>query len=255
VELVGDYIDAKTKVPHRCKKHNVIWDTIPGNVLKGCGCSQCSKEKISEKQRKSEKDYIKELAIKNPTVKLCDKYINSKTPVKHYCETHDVFWDITPGNALQGKGCGFCCGERISVALRKSEDEYVLELARKNPTVKLRGKYIDTDTPTEHYCEVHQIMFTIRPHRALEGCGCSKCHTERLPQRQPKPEEQYVSELSKLHPNIILTGKYINSITPTKHKCLIHNFEWNPSPGNLLSGKGCPKCSESQGEKQITLWL
>lgn len=255
VELVGDYIDARTKTPHRCKKHNVVWDISPSNALKGCGCSQCLREKISNKQRKSEEDYIKELEIKNPTAKLCDKYINSKTPIRHYCTTHDTFWNITPGNTLQGKGCPFCCKERISAALKKSEGEYVLELATKNPTVKLRGKYIDTDTLTEHYCEIHQITFDIRPARALQGCGCGKCHRERLPQCQPKPEEKYISELLELHPNIILKGRYINSMTPTLHECLIHHFEWNPTPGNLLAGKGCPKCNESQGEKQITLWI
>ena len=52
-----------------------------------------------------------------------------------------------------------------------------------------------------------------------------------------------------------MAGEYINSVTPTPHECLIHHFEWSPTPGNLLAGKGCPKCSESQGEKQITLWL
>ena len=255
LELVGDYIDAKTKTLHRCKKHNVIWNVSPDKALHGSGCQQCLKEKIANKNRKLEDDYIKELAVKNPTTKLCEKYINNKTPVKHYCTTHSVFWDIAPGNALQGKGCSFCCKERISMALKKSEEEYILELAIRNPTVKLCGEYIDTDTLTEHYCEVHQTIFNIRPSHALRGCGCKKCHNDRLPQRQPKPETQYINELVKIHPHIILVGKYVNSITPTLHECLIHHFKWKPTPGNLLTGKGCPKCNESQGEKQITLWL
>lgn len=255
LELIGDYIDAKTKTPHRCKKHNIIWDTSPNRALHGSGCKYCLKEKIGNKNRKSEEDYIKELAIKNPTIKLCDKYINSKTPVKHYCTIHNVFLDITPGSALQGSGCTFCCKERISNALKKSEYEYILELAAKNPTVKLRGKYLGSDILTEHYCEIHQIAFKITPAHALRGYGCSKCHIERCSQCQPKSEAQYVEELAQIHPHIILIDKYINSITPTLHECLIHQFKWKPTPNNLLSGKGCPKCRESQGEKQITLWL
>ena len=255
VELIGDYIDTITKTPHLCKKHNVIWDISPSNALKGCGCSQCSREKISSKRCKLEGDYIKELEIKNPTVKLYGKYIDSKTPVEHYCTVHNVIWNIAPGNALQGKGCSFCCKEKISKALKKSEKEYVAELAVKNPTVKLRGEYLGADILTEHYCEIHQLDFNIRPSHALQGCGCKQCTNDKLPQRQPKSEKQYRNELVKIHPHIILTGRYINSIVPTPHKCLIHNFEWDPTPGNLLSGKGCPKCSESQGEKQITLWL
>ena len=255
LELIGDYIDARTKTPHYCKKHCVTWSINPDSALRGSGCRLCSNEKIGNKNCKSEANYMKELAIKNPTVRLCDKYINSKIPVKHYCETHDVFWNISPNNALQGNGCSLCKKERISNALKKSEEEYIWELAIKNPTIKLRSKYTGTDILTEHYCEVHQIVFNTTPSHALQGYGCPQCHIDKLPQCQPKAEEQYISELVMLHPNIILTGKYTNSTTPTPHKCLIHQFKWNPTPSNLLAGKGCPKCNESQGEKQITLWL
>lgn len=255
LELVGDYIDAKTKTPHRCKKHLVVWDISPDSALHGSGCKQCLREKIGNKNRKSEEDYIRELAVKNPTVELCDTYIGNKIPVKHHCMIHDIYWDITPNNALYGDGCKLCCRERIGNALRKTEEEYIAELAIKNPTIKLRGKYVDTDTITKHYCESHKILFSTRPARALQGCGCHKCHREKLPQCQPKPEDQYVRDLANIHPNIILKGRYINSATPTLHECIIHQFEWEPSPSNLLARKGCPKCCESQGEKQITLWL
>ena len=98
-------------------------------------------------------------------------------------------------------------------------------------------------------------MFNMTPSHALRGYGCPKCHIEKLPQCQPKSEKQYINELAKIHSHIKLVGKYINSITPTLHECLIHQFQWNPTPGNLLAGKGCPRCNESQGERQITLWL
>ena len=255
LELIGDYIDANTKTPHRCKKHNVAWDISPSGALSGYGCKQCLKEKIRNKARKSEENYIKELAIKNPTTRLCDKYIDSKTPVRHYCITHDTYWNIAPGNALQGKGCSSCLSERISIALKKTREDYVAELAIKNPILKLCGDYVDTDTLTEHFCEVHNIAFDMRPSHALRGHGCPRCHREKLPQCQPKSEEQYIKELAEIHPKIVLKGKYINSATPTLHECLIHNFEWTPTPSNLFGGKGCPKCSESHGEKQITAWL
>ena len=255
LELVGDYIDVTTKTPHRCIKHQIVWNTSPNRALRGVGCKQCLREKIGNKNRKSEEDYIKELAIKNPTVELCDTYLGNKTPVRHHCIIHDVYWNITPNNALQGHGCNLCCKDKISNTLRKTEEEYIAELAVKNPTVKLHGKYIDMNTTTEHYCEIHKILFNTRPANAIRGHGCYRCHNEKLPQRQPKSEEQYISDLAKIHPNIILKGQYINSTTPTLHECTIHQFEWTPYPNNLLAGKGCPKCNESQGEKQITSWF
>ena len=128
LELVGDYVDAKTKILHRCKTHDIIWATSPDSALHGSGCKQCLGERIGNKLRKSEDNYIKELLIKNPTTKLCDKYIDNKTPIKHYCTTHNIFWNTTPSNALQGQGCSFCSKERIRNALKKSKEKYIKEL-------------------------------------------------------------------------------------------------------------------------------
>lgn len=48
---------------------------------------------------------------------------------------------------------------------------------------------------------------------------------------------------------------YVSANIPILHKCLIDGYEWSVSPSNLLSGHGCPKCNDSKGEKQVSLWL
>lgn len=255
IELVGDYINSKTKTPHRCKKHNVIWDVSPGYALQGSGCRMCLREKIGNALRKSEEKYVQELALNNPTIKLAGKYINAKTPIDHYCEVHNITSKITPYNALHGAGCVKCHFERISNQRRKTRDEYILELSIKNPTVKLVGEYINAKTPTEHYCEIHQVTWNISPSAALQGQGCQFCKNERIGDALKKSEEQYIKELSIIHPNIVLRGQYIGANIPTLHECLIHSYKWYPTPGNLLGGHGCPKCNESKGETQISLWL
>ncbi len=255
IELVGDYINSKTKTPHRCKKHNVIWDVSPGCALQGSGCRMCLREKIGNALRKSEEKYVQELALNNPTIKLVGKYINAKTPIDHYCEVHNITSKITPYNALHGAGCVKCHFERISNQRRKTRDEYILELSIKNPTVKLVGEYINAKTPTEHYCEIHQVTWNISPSAALQGQGCQFCKNERIGDALKKSEEQYIKELSIIHPNIVLRGQYIGANIPTLHECLIHSYKWYPTPGNLLGGHGCPKCNESKGETQISLWL
>lgn len=322
VEALEQYINSTTKILHICKIHNIKWYISPNNVLHGRGCPQCGNDKRGNKLRKSQKEYIDELAIKNPTIKLVGEYINYKTQVKHYCEMHGVYWNVSPENALKGHGCPRCLGEKIGSALRKSEDQYVQELALINPTIKLVGKYAGANIPTEHYCEVHKIISNIIPSNALHGAGCNKCHWERMANQRRKnnddyakelniknptvkiigeyiganipvlhyckvhqvywnispsaalqgqgckqccgerigcalrkSKEQYVQELSLINPNIVLRGEYQDSNTPTLHECLIHNYVWSPLPSNILQGHGCPKCNESQGEKKITLWL
>lgn len=255
IKLVGKYINNRTAVAHYCVKHNVFWDITPSNALQGKGCEKCGREKIGDASRKSRDQYIEELALANPTIKLVGYYKDANTPTDHYCEVHDIISKIIPYNALHGAGCSMCRVEKSSNQQRKSQDQYMAELNIKNPNVKLVGKYINATTPVEHYCEIHQIIWNISPDAALRGQGCRQCKSERIGSALKKSEEQYIKELSSTNPNVILCGEYQNAVTPTPHMCLIHNYEWSPTPGNLLSGHGCPKCSESQGEKQIALWL
>ena len=58
VEVVGEYIDAKTKIAHRCKIHNDVWDISPTNALHGYGCPQCRSQKITESKLHTHEWYI-----------------------------------------------------------------------------------------------------------------------------------------------------------------------------------------------------
>lgn len=255
VKLVGEYINNRTPTTHYCEIHNIYWDISPNNALCGKGCKKCCSERIGKALRKSEAQYVQELALSNPTIKLVGTYIDANTPTEHYCEIHKVASEITPYNALHGAGCVKCHFEKIANQKRKQQDEYIAELSIKNPTVKLVGTYINARTPIAHYCEIHQIIWNISPCAALQGQGCQQCKNERIGDALKKSKEQYINELSIIHPNIVLCGEYLNANTPTPHRCLIHDYEWCPTPGNILSGHGCSKCNESKGELQITLWL
>ena len=255
VKLVGEYINNRTPVLHYCEKHKVYWDISPSNALKGKGCRACGYEKIGDMFRKSEEQYIYELSLVNPTLKLIGTYINANTSTDHYCEIHKIVSKLVPYNALHGAGCVQCSIDKSSGKTRKSYKRYVTELAVNNPSVKLVGDYINATTPTEHYCEIHQIIWNISPDAALRGQGCHQCKNERIGATLKKSEEQYIRELTTIHPHIVLCEQYHNATTPTLHRCLVHNYEWFPLPGNLLSGHGCPKCNESKGEVQVGLWL
>lgn len=49
VEVIGTYVNAKTKITHRCKAYGHQWDAVPLNVVnKGSACAKC-KESTGEK--------------------------------------------------------------------------------------------------------------------------------------------------------------------------------------------------------------
>ena len=59
-----------------------------------------------------------------------------------------------------------------------------------------------------------------------------------------KTHEEFVKELEQLNPNIEALGEYQGSYIKIWFRCKIDNFEWESTPHNVLTGRGCPKCSK-----------
>lgn len=253
IEVIDKYQDAKTPIKHYCKKHNIFWNAFPDNILKGNGCIMCRNEKIGDKNRKNHKQYIKELKILNPNIIVVEKYVNANTPILHKCLKDGYEWYARPGNILSNKGCPKCAG-----VIKRSQEEYIEKLSSINPDIDVLDEYANAHTPILHKCKKHNIIWKTSPASVLQGCGCIECSKEKLSAKNKKSHDQYVEELKKINPNIVVSDNYVNSWTPILHKCLVDNNEWYAAPVRILYGNGCPKCNksnESKGEREIRLWL
>lgn len=205
--------------------------------------SQVTVVKKSTNKKKTHEQYMAELAIVNPNLEAVDKYDGVNKRIMHHCLIHDVYWKTTPASALQGCGCKLCHSERIGKKRKKTHEEYVDELSLKNPDIEVCERYIDADTIIKHHCKIHDIFWNVRPQNVLNGQGCIMCGREKTTNARRKTHEQYVNEAKEVNPNIMVTGKYVNTNTPIGHKCLIDGYEWDAIPSGILGGSGCPKCA------------
>lgn len=251
VRAVEQYVDNGTKILHYCELHNIYWEISPSNALRGTGCQQCRKDKIRSSKLKTHQDYVEELSIKNPTMQVIGNYIDAKTKISHYCEIHNVLWDISPDGALSGHGCPLCHQERKRLALTRTHEEYINELAIKNPGVEAIGRYVNMHTKILHRCKIHNEFWEISPDCVLRGQGCVKCRIERIKFALRRTHSDYVSELKYVNPNVVAIETYINSTTPILHYCKIHNEYWNISPDCALCGNGCPKCHRERQSNSL----
>jgi len=122
---------------------------------------------------------------------------------------------------------------------KKTHDEYLLELKRKNILVKPLENYINAMKKINHKCICGNEWFT-SPNTVLSGrtCGCS---------RTPSLQKYKDRLLAK---NILVKplGNYVDDNTKILHKCTCGN-EWEVTPKLVLNNShcGCKKIDINRG--------
>ncbi len=255
VILLGDYINIKTKTTHYCMVHKEEYETTPLTALKGCGCPKCHLERNWYARRKPHEQYEKEIHAISPHIEVIEMYINSTTPIEHYCTIHDIYWKTAPSSILAGCECPKCAKEKIRTKLVMSNDEYVYRLMEINPAIIPLESYTDSKTPIPHYHQECGHVTKMLPSSALGGAGCVLCKGVKIRNAFVKSQEDFEFELSLVNPNIKIISKYEKTIKKIDCLCMICGYEWSARASHLLEGHGCPKCKEPIGEKLIATYL
>lgn len=194
-------------------------------------------------KKKTHEEYMCE--IRSFDIEVIDRYINARTPILHKCKKCGYEWKISPDNLLRGYGCPSCAG-----VLSYTSDEFKKMLYKVNPNIQIVGEYINAKTKVKCRCLIDEHEWKAIPRTLISGHGCPECAGNKK-----KTHSEYVKDVSSVNKNIEVVGEYVNANTEILHKCLIDGHEWMARPNNILHGKGCPKCHNSVGEKQVASYL
>jgi len=244
-----DYKSSKKKVKIICTKpSHGIFEQTPSDHLRNSGCPICGIE--NRKLRSNTEDFIKKSKKVHGDkydYSLVD-YKDNKTKVKIICTKHDhEIFEQTPRDHLQSRGCPICGGNIISnnaSFIEKAKnihgDKYGYSL------INYKGAF----KKIKIICNIpgHSI-FEQNPHNHLMGKGCPICGGT-----SKSSTENFIEKAKKVHGD-----KYDYSLVDYKNAkknvkiiCTKHSHEiFEQSPGNHLSGQGCPICQESRGEKIV----
>lgn len=250
IEVIGTYAGSNIAIRHHCMIHDMYWDAQPSSMLRGSGCYKCKSEKIYASKSKTHEQYVYEASVVNPYVEVIGQYVNADTPILHKCLIHGVEWNAYPASILRGCGCVLCGIERSADGKRKTHEQYVKELKEINPNIIPLTRYNGALTPILHKCLIDGYEWMARPANTLSGKGCPKCGGS-----AKKTHEEYVREVSIINPDVVVVGHYIDAKTPILHMCKVDGNKWFVAPTDILSGKGCPQCKESHGERAVRLWF
>jgi hypothetical protein len=185
------------------------------------------------------------------------EYQTARNPVIIICPIHGEFEQL-PYNHLMGKGCDKCARDLNRIKLSKTKEQFIKD-ARDIHGDKYnydKSVYVNDSSKIKIDCPLHgEFTQTVNHH--LNGQGCPKCRWDSFRNTNMyKHSSSFPGRASITHNNFYDYSKvnYINARKLVEIICPKHGSFFQ-SPSNHLSGKGCPVCVQSQGEKKIESYL
>lgn len=136
VVAVGEYTAANKKMTFRCLIHDVEWDALPQNVIRGCGCPQCKSEALSMAKHlniegRSLNDLYPKIAnewvhaVGNPNLDATMVTPGSSTVVLWKCGSCGYEWTTTVHARIREDGMPYCrsCRAKIRSEALSSREE------------------------------------------------------------------------------------------------------------------------------------
>lgn len=131
IKLLEEYINITTPLDCYCKKHNVYYRPTPQNILKGQGCIECGKEKLSQQHTLSQEEFEKMIRIVNPDIEIMSEYKGMEYDITVRCKKCGYVWILNAqslkSNGTRCKKCSYTYkGEdRIVEILQNLNCEYI----------------------------------------------------------------------------------------------------------------------------------
>lgn len=174
LEVIDKYINAKTKIKHKCKICNYEWELAPLHSLQSKGCPSCARV-----IHKTQEMYIDEVANKNANVKVIGNYVNIHKPIAHQCNICGYLWEAEPADILSGTSCPKCAIRKNAIAQTKTHSQYIQELKDKNINIIPVDKYVKASIKILHRCLSCGFEWETKPANVLSGFGCPHCKTSK----------------------------------------------------------------------------
>jgi len=245
IEVIGQYVNARTKILHKCKIDGHKWNPSPDSVLSGRGCPRCRGRYISNLMSRTHSEYIDEVAQINPNIEVLGIYINSGTKILHRCKIDGYMWRVVPSSILKGVGCPMCAGKAPYTT-----ETFIETMSIIQPNIEVIGDYINNKTNIALRCKIDGYEWCPTPHNVLRGQGCPKCAG-----RIPMSHDEYIEAVSHINGDVDVAGTFINQSEPILHRCKKDGHEWMVRPEHILNGHGCPICKSSIGERLVSNYL
>ena len=260
IKIESKYVSHHDNIKCYCKRCGNEWEAKAYSLLQGHGCPRCAKSGTSFMEQfirlsfikvLSEKDVISrdrktigmELDIVIPKLKIAFE------PGNWQLHKRSLTRDSTKRTKCKEKGF-----KLITIYDRFPKNE---KIPFKDNCIVNENDYNKADR--SELKELINNLFTI----CKLKCNFSDKDWKEIEKQsyllsKSKTHEDFIKEMSTIHPSIKVIGKYENANKRILVKCLKCGYEWNGVPANMLSGDGCRKCGTKRAHEKVmknTDWI
>ena len=212
------YIKNNEKLHCRCKICGTEWFPIANNLLNGKGCPNCGRISTNSKNMKTHEQFVCDMKIKNPDIKIIGEYINHHTPLLCECLICGYQWMSKPKYLHKKQGCIMCLNRDKA----KSHDIFLAELEMVNSNIQILSEYRNAKTRIKCRCLDCLYEWDTYPDSLLNGSGCPCCCNRVC--------VTGINDVATTHPELV---KYF--VTPDEAKGVTYGV-------NKLFYFKCPDC-------------
>ena len=188
-------------------------------------------------------EYICNLKRHGITTTMPDEqYKGTNASIYHLCKIHNYRFKAQPSNIMNGYPCPLCNKKNNRI---NNEKNYKQKLSDKSIPVLLDDKYVDHSTKVYHICLHCNNRWKTTPAYVLKNkFPCPKCAKVETSKMRTKTLAQFKNEIYKIFGDALsIVGDYNGAQNQINVHCNICNHNWTPLASNILSGHGCPKCT------------
>ena len=140
------------------------------------------------------------------------------------------------------------------MSIKSTKEEFIIKSIKKHGDKFNYDfvEYINSKIKVDIVCPKHG-MFKQRPNDHLTGYGCIKCQYEKTSKENKHTNEIFIKKATEKH-----NGLYDYSLVEydgyektVNIICKKHGV-FKQTPHNHTNGAGCPNCSESRGEREVS---
>ncbi len=233
-EVLGDYVDSKTKILIRHISCGTEYLVRPSYFKSGTRCPNCygTPKKTTEQFKKE----VYNLVGNEYSVVGEYKTALTKIRMRHNCNKCNNFeYDVKPNSFLGGRRCPKCFGNE-----RKTTEQFKQEIfSLVENEYEILSEYKSTHKKILMKHSICNTKFETTPHKFLQGHRCPECFGNK--RKDTTKFNQEVFDIVGKEYEVL--EEYVNSTTPINMHHTICGNIFPVRPNSFLRGSRCPFCA------------